>query len=464
MQCDIRGLCLTTTSSRAAELFDGALDHFFEYRRDAMQAVKELQAADPDFAMGHCLRGYLFMLFGTTLVHDKVAESLTRAESLAAGASAREQGHVAALRAWFQGDTDAADRLWSEILAAHPRDLLALRLQHGNIFWTGRSQALRDTVARVFPAWDPEVPGYGYVQGMFAFGLEECGDHPRAERLGRAAVERNPDDLWAIHAVAHVLEMQGRLAEGVAWLDYPADHWADRNPFRGHLWWHRALFSFESGDYDQVLAIYDRSIRTEKSDFYLDIQNQASLLTRLELQGLDVGTRWHELADYLETRTDDHVLAFTDVHCAMALAADGRLDALEALLASLSRFAETPGNTAAGIVHPVTLPLCQAISAFRSGAPERCVDLLLPLLTELWRSGGSHAQRDIFHQILVEAAIRAGRLDLARALTAERVALRPRSRGSWQHYIAVLEARGDLPGAERAKAEMTRHLKEAAGA
>ena len=40
----------------------------------------------------------------------------------------------------------------------------------------------------------------------------------------------------------------------------PPDAWDDRNPFRGHVWWHRALYCLERGDYDQALALYDLSI------------------------------------------------------------------------------------------------------------------------------------------------------------------------------------------------------------
>ena len=320
----------------------------------------------------------------------------------------------------------------------------------------GRSLELRNAPARVLADWDESVPGYGYVLGMLAFGLEECGEYGEAERYGRRAVDLNPEDLWAVHAVAHVLEMEGRLEDGTAWMSQPADRWADRNPFRGHLWWHTALFPFERGDYDRVLELYDRSIRTEKSDFYLDIQNQASLLYRLEFQGVDVADRWAELADHLEARLEDHVLVFTDVHAMMALAAAGRTEAADRLLDSLRGFAGTPGNTAAATVDPVTLPLCQAILAFRQGDAERSIELLLDLRNDLAAIGGSHAQRDIFHQLLLEAAIRARRFKLARALLSERVSLRPNSRGNWVKYAQVLETLGEGEKAESARAELAR--------
>ncbi|MGF1611967.1 MAG: tetratricopeptide repeat protein [Kiloniellales bacterium] len=450
MQSDQRGLPLTVANEAAAEHYRSAVERYFEYRLDTMQHVKAALQADPGFVMAHCLRGCLFMLFSTTAVYPRVRESLAACEARIGSVTPREARHVAALRAWLAGDWAAAIRIWDEILFEHPTDLLALRLQHFLTFWTGQSQALRGRVAQVFPSWDEGLPGYGYMLGMLSFGLEECGDYATAERYGKRAVELNREDLWAVHAVAHVLEMQGRLQEGMAWLDYPADAWDDRNPFRGHLWWHSALFPLELGDYDRVLALYDRSIRDDQSDFYLDMQNAASLLLRLEFQGVDVGDRWHELADHAETHIDDHTLPFTDLHHMLALVRDGRRAAAEKLLASLRAFAGTPDNSAAATMERATLPLCEAMVACGQGDHERAVETLLNVRYDYDCVGGSYAQRDLFAQLLIESAIMARRFSLARALLAERVALKPMSRGAWRKYAAVLSNLGDQGAAKNA--------------
>ena len=366
--------------------------------------------------------------------------------------TAREATHIAALGAWIDGDMARTCAIWGQILLDHPRDLLALRLQHFALFWMGRSAELRGGPAGVLHAWDAAVPGYGNLLGMLSFGHEECGAYAEAEAAGRRAMELNGEDLWALHAVAHVFEMQGRLSEGIAWLDYSADAWDDRNPFRGHLWWHRALFFLERGAHDETLALYDRAIRPDPSDFYLDIQNAATLLARLEFLGVDLGARWAELADQLESRLDDHVLTFTDANAMMALAAAGRSESAGKLLASLRAFAATPGNTAAAATEPATIPVCAAILAYHKGDFGRAVDLLLPLRHVFVRLGASHAQRDIFHQYLLEAAIAGGRLALARALLSERTLVRPNSRGSWLRYAAVLDQLGETEAALTAHA------------
>ncbi len=451
MYSDERGLALTTGSADAAEGFDAAMAQYLDYRAGAGDAVKRMLGADPGFVMGQCFKGYLFNLFGTNAVRPKIEESLAAAEAGRGRVTDREAAHVDALGAWSRGDLASACAVWDGILREHPHDLLALRLQHHNAFWMGRAQDLRDGVARVIDRWDESVPGYGSVQGMYAFGLEECGEYGRAEEFGRRAVEANPDDLWAIHAVAHILEMQGRLREGMDWLDYPADAWEDRNPFKGHLWWHLAMYAVDAGDHDAALALFDRSIEPEAWDFYLDVQNGASMLLRLELLGVDVGDRWKPLADAMEAHVDDHVLAFTDTHAMMALAADGRFDAAGKLLASLRAFAGTPDSFAAATMEPTTIPVCQSLLDFARGDHGAVVDGLLPLRYDLAPIGGSHAQRDVFAQVLIESAIRSGHLPLARALLAERVAGKPNSRGSWIKYAETLEALGDARRASAAR-------------
>ena len=250
------------------------------------------------------------------------------------------------------------------------------------------------------------------------------------------------------------MEMQGRLKDGIAWLSQPLDCWDDRNAFKEHLWWHRALFPFERADYDEVLRLYDQAVRRDKeSDFYLNLVNCAALLWRLRFQGVALGDRWEELADMCAARIDDHVLVFSDLHFALGLAGAGRTDVLARQVESLAAFADTPDNFGAATVRPVALPICQAILAFAKGDYDQAVELLLPVRSDWACLGGSHAQRDIFSQFLIEAALAAKRFPLARSLLAERLALTPHSAGSWLKYAEALTALDDLAGAARARRE-----------
>ena len=440
MQRDVRGLALSTDSAEAARLMDRATAEYLEYRKTTLATVTEALDADPEFCLAQCFTGYLFMLYGSHAVDGKVDAALAKATRLAPKASAREQRHVAALAAWRAGDTERAIRIWDEILIAHPHDIWALRLQHFSLFWAGQSYFMRDAAARALGAWDESLPGYGNLLGMYAFALEECGDYVAAEPKGRRAVELSGDDLWAIHAVSHVLEMQGRLQEGVDWLKQPFGTWTDRNPFRQHLWWHTALFPFELGQYDRVLEFYDRAIRSEPSEFYLDIQNSASLLFRLEWCGVDVGARWRELAEIAEKRIDDHVLAFTDLHFMLALCRDGRLTAAERLLASFRAFAATPGNSTAATMEPAAIPIAEAMLAYARGDYASAIERLTASRYRWPLVGASHAQRDLFTILLIAAAEKADDWATARALLRERMELRPHSVGNQAHYQAAMAA------------------------
>jgi len=254
MAVDERGLELTTSDAGAAA-FDATLRHALEYRIDTPDRLAAMFEADPDFVMGHCLKGLMLLGFQSSRVRGDIADCLAKAEAGLDRVTARERANIAALRAMYDGDRAKACAIWEDLLAQYPTDLLALRHYTFALFWSGRSNALRDAPARVLHAWDETMPGYGDVLGMYAFGLEETADYARAEAHGRRAVEINRNDLWAVHAVAHVLEMQGRLDDGIAWMTESGPDWADRNPFKGHLWWHLSLYHVERGEFARVLDV-----------------------------------------------------------------------------------------------------------------------------------------------------------------------------------------------------------------
>ena len=239
---DRQGLPLTTANEKARDAYNRAVASLLDYRITAMPTLKEALEYDRGFGMAHYLRGCMLTMFSSLSTRPPAKAALAAAQQALEGMTDRERQHVAALEAWLDDDPLRACVRWEAILARHPHDILALRFHHFVSFWTGRTRQLHAVPAAVLPAWKEDIPNYGNVLGMVAFGLEENGQYELAERHGRDAVARNPDDMWAIHSVAHVLEMQRRFEDGLAWLNHPTDHWEDRNPFRGHIWWHRGLF------------------------------------------------------------------------------------------------------------------------------------------------------------------------------------------------------------------------------
>jgi len=417
---DEQGLMVTLSNDLALDAYNTAVTEWLNYKITAMSSLKLAIKIDTDFCMAHCFRGYLFMTFNSATVFSAAQSALAKAEILADYVSPRERRHVMALRFLVDGWPHKACACWDEIAAEYPHDIVALRMHHYTCFWSGFRQQLLATPAAVLPAWDSTIPNYGNLLGMVAFGLEELGLYSQAESYGRAATDKNPDDLWAVHAVAHVMEMQQRPKEGISWLDYKTDHFSDFNPFRGHIWWHKGLFLIEAGFLDEGLSLYDHAIHETESEFFLDIQNSVSFLARLEFKGVDVADRWHELAAYAKANSDGHSLVFTDLHHIIALCRAKQFDAAAAHIASMQSFALRRKTHIAAVINDVGVPIGQSILAHEKGDHDTALDLMMTHRIFMPRVGASNAQRDLLTLFGIDMARRAKASALQAQLVQER--------------------------------------------
>ncbi len=464
MFSDVRGLPLTTRSAGAAESYNAAVEQYLEFRPELPDTLRRALGSDSQCVMANVLFGVALRLGGNDALLPRARKHLVSAEAVAEGASARERGHVAALRCWLAGDLLGANRQYEAVLAAEPRDVLALKLLTHNCFWLGDRAKLRDAPERVLARVPANLPGYGYLLGMRAFGLEESGDYAQAEKFGRAAVELQPGDLWSQHAVAHVFEMQCRLKEGLDWLARLAPLWKGHNSFVYHLWWHRALCLFELEQWDAVLNLYDAEIRRDKTDFAPDVVNAASLLWRLELRGVRVGERWKELADIAEQRLDDMAHPFNSLHFLMALLRGGRPQSAQRALEAMRSYAQANrpvaepgapdwhGNTLAPVFEEVAVPVGEGLAAFLEAVHKRATERLMKSYGKFGSLGASHAQRDVLVLTFIEASREAGYLALTRDLLAARTHAKAESADAWHTYARVLEFSRDLGGAAVAQA------------
>ncbi|MEZ5728289.1 MAG: tetratricopeptide repeat protein [Burkholderiaceae bacterium] len=432
MRSDAFGLKVSTDVEAAIDALDATIVSYLSYRVDVPVRLKALLDADPDFALAHIMRGCFTMLGFRASDLPVVREAIAAAARLSNRMLPREEAHLRALSAWAGGDPEGALRIWTAILAEYPSDVLAFRLHHFVAFWLGRPEAMVSTLDSIRRAWQPEMPAYGAMLSCCAFASEEAGLYTPAENYGREAVAIDPGDPWGAHAVAHVLQMQGRTREGIDWIDTLAPNWHDRNNLRHHLYWHGAMYHLEHADFEQVLALYDNGFRNLASpltqaapDLYIDVQNAVSMLFRLERQGVDVGQRWDELAVHAQARIDDSLSGFSVPHWMLALVRTGRRDDAARMRAALA-------ETAAGQAHAsptqamlagIALPICDAIIARADGRCAEACERMRPVLGSMYRLGGSHAQQDLLEQLFLDCALAAGR-DADVALLLQRVRAR----------------------------------------
>ena len=402
----------------------------------------------PDFALAYACRGLFCLLLGRRELVDAARSCCATAEGLAADIGPRERLYLRALRAWLDGQPSGAAWLIEDALALFPGDALAMKLGQSIRFVLGDAGGMRRSLERIAPAWDEDHPARGYLDGCYAFALEEAGEYADAERFGCRALERAPDDAWGLHAVAHVHDMTGDSARGLAWLTPRREAWAHCNNFRYHVWWHVALMHLDQGDTAEVLRLYDETIRADRTDDYRDISNAASLLMRLEIEGVAVGRRWEELAEIAQTRIEDGCLAFADLHYLLALVGGARHDATRDLIARIHANAQRRETEIDRTMRRPGLDAASGLEAFGEG---RFADAFAHLSTArpvMQTIGGSHAQRDVFERLTIEAGLRAGRLDETSAILDARTSRRGGhlDRFARERRETIAQARKDAAG------------------
>jgi tetratricopeptide (TPR) repeat protein len=387
--------------------------------------------------------GFLLSLTEPSLLAE-AATHLQRARALSAQAPPRERAHLEAVQLALDGRWQAACRAWDELLVEYPRDALALQWAQLWDFYRGDAVNLRLRPARALPEWDEADPLHAHVLSLYAFGLEESNLYPQAEDIGRRSLAANPKVPWAVHAVAHVMEMQGRYEEGGAWLRQHQSAWADGNGFSGHLWWHKGLFRLEAMDLAGALRLLDTRLSGAALQITLQRVDAAALLWRLHLLGVDVASRCAELlAAWDLSEAAAGYYAFNDVHAVLAMLGAGevaRAEAWVARCAERAMVADDARRSNHGMAREVGLPLMRGLLAFARGQADAAADALYAARGVAQRFGGSHAQRDVIDQTLLCAAARGTRRGIGRALINERIMAKPSTplTAHWQAQLDLM--------------------------
>ncbi|GAA4336905.1 tetratricopeptide repeat protein [Variovorax defluvii] len=387
---------------------------------DVLAAAKD----DSPLVQAYCATLHLFAESRDAVPNAR--PFLERAQAGAARATPRERRYIEAVAAWAEGDITQAIALHHEQAREHPRDLASLKLGQYHCFNIGDCPGMLRLALAALPA-AADVP---YVHGMLAFGQEQCHLLREAEASARRAIAMVRKEPWAHHALAHVMLTEGRLAEGLDFMRSVSDTWTGLNSFMvTHNWWHMALFLIDLGRDAEALAVYDGQVWGVVKAYSQDQIGAVSLLARLELAGIDVGERWQDLAGYLAGRLDDHVLPFLDLQYLYGLARAGRPEAGQ-LLHNIEAFAAgAPASTHAAWER-VCVPAARGLLAHARGDAAGTLEglgLALPRLVEI---GGSHAQRDLFEQVYLDALIASGTastLASAQGLLQQQVNAQPES-------------------------------------
>ncbi|MFO1270522.1 MAG: tetratricopeptide repeat protein [Rubrivivax sp.] len=426
---DARGNPAGSDIAAARDAVESATWRMMSFYDTPLADLDAAIAADPGWALPHVMKaGFLLSLTEPALCEEALAHLALAAQGTRTPPW-REQVHAQAVQQVSEGRWHAACRLWDELLMKHPRDALALQWAQLWDFYRGDATGLRQRPARVLPEWDESDPLHPYVLALWAFGLEECNLYAQAEDAGRRALAANPRVPWAVHAVAHVMEMQGRFEEGSAWLRQHQPHWAEGNGFAGHLWWHKALFRLEAMDTHGVLRLVDSHLSGEALQITLQRVDAAAMLWRLHLLGTDVSDHAGALAaTWPMTSGEAGYYAFNDLHYVLTLLAAGdgaHAETWVARCAERALAAEDARRANHQMAREVGLPLMRGMLALERGDADGAVDAIYPVRTPARQFGGSHAQRDLIDLTLLAAAARGHRRDLGRALVNERLMAKP---------------------------------------
>ncbi len=450
---DVRGVPVSYPDNEAIAGLEKAIEMSLSFRGDASAQINSVLEEHPDFIMAWLFKAGWLTQSMETRIYKAMVNALNEAEKRLAKANDREIGHFEAVKAWINGDFFGAVQKWEAVLVKYPRDLLAMELVHYTDVLLGDIVGQRDVVARASTLWDESIPGYEFVLGFYAFGLEENRDFSHAEELARQALAIRSDHPYAVHAVSHVMEMRGRQTGGVRFMAERENQWSTSH-FANHLWWHTALYHLDLEQYDRVYEIFDNHLDSRRKDGnkYEEL-DAAALLWRINLVGQESGDRWKHLADKWEPAAQDTLYAFNDVHAMMTFVSDGRVEAQEKLLTANERYLESASDANVAMSREIGLPFCLAMRDFKAEKYKECVERLLPVRYMTHRLGGSFAQRDIIGWTLLEAALRAGQNDLALALANERTALKPTSAQNWRAVARAFEGLGDKSNADRADAK-----------
>ncbi len=413
------GMSLTTSSAAAAECYQDGLDRMLSQNPSPELKFQEAIELDEGFAAAY---GCLAFWYQQRARPEEARETVKTAVELAQGVTRRERQQIEAVNLWITGKGRESIALIKEHLSEFHRDGLLLRLAH-RLYMLGCSGAGSPDFPPEYLALLQSVEAHCLDDWAFlaeyAFAHHETGQLDKAMDLAQRSLDMNSTNSVACHSMTHVHFERGDAASGEdflgGWLqafDAPASSYV-------HLSWHLALFELAQGKYQETLDRYENFIRPSVvAKSMSTLNDSASLMWRLQIYG---GTPppmpWEEVRAIAAPAADRPGAAFRDAHAALAFAGSGDHESMEKMTGRLRKSAQDGDS----FTKDVVLPLAKGIEAFGQGDYSEAVGFFEPVFPQLVRIGGSHAQREVFEDTILEAYIRAGQVEKAENMLRSRL-------------------------------------------
>jgi len=448
-------LPMNTSSNMACKLFDSALTQYITWREDPTfqgfeNTISLLSKEDPEFIMGKVLTQ------GTSLIGNSGFLPIATAEAASLSALAtkisnnltqREIWHVEAIELASKGDLPLACDVWERILSNHPTDILAAKFAHDSYFYLGFHERMRDSVSRIIPFWNPSLPLYSNLYGMLSFGLVETNYWKEAEKAAFKALEMNKNDGWAVHSVAHSREYQNDTQGGIEFIRNTEKDWEVCNMIRPHLYWHLALYHLDNGEHEIVNDIYKKKIldRAVESKSAYDLVDAISLILRLKLDGYkkDFAEEVKQLIEAFKSQVKNHGFLFNDLHILALLSLSGNEELKTEYVESFNDYIGAPSNDYLRNVNREVGPaINESLINFQIGSFDTVAESLSASRYKWIKFGGSNAQRDLFHQLMVDSAIKSKKKEekiKAKAWINERLILKTKSSLNQRYFERLVK-------------------------
>lgn len=449
---DLYGLPITCNTDATRQGIDDFVHGFISFQTKAANVLKAAKA-DPDNGLANAYAAILYMLLEAPVAPELAKPFLDNAKR-AKGLTPREIAAVEAAELFVAGKIPKLIELCEATVSAYPRDMVMLKLGQYHTFNIGDFPAM----LRIAQKSQPGAADIAYAHGMRAFGFEECHLLDDAERAAWEALDLDPSEPWAHHALAHIYLTRGQVQEGAAFLESVAHHWSELNSFmHSHNWWHLALFYISAGRTDALLAAYDSHVWGLSKDYSQDQIGAVSLLARMEFAGINVGDRWHDVADHVAKRGADTTSPFLTLQYLYALGRTQRAEA-ETLLKAIEGRAEDTSHHDFQTWADVAIWAAHGISAHAAGDYDDTIRFLGKALPRLAECGGSHAQRDLFEQIHLDALVKSGRTSQAQQVLEMRRTFDPDGLPLNMMLAEVYERSGLPEQAKAARERISKHV------